>query len=155
MHVKQNIGYNKMDKTSTNLVDLPYEILFMVFKYLDNMNVLYSLSNTGNQRLDRLVKDETFTKTLNFIVKTSTNDVCPISDLLLNQFCVDILPKIDYNVKSIILDAGSIERILCAATFPNLTELTVFNLHVKFIFHHFIGKSIFLLYKKHAFVVFD
>ena len=81
------------------------------------MNVLYSLSNTGNQRLDRLVQDETFTKTLSFIITTSTKDICPIHDLLFNRFCVDILPKIDYNVKFLIFDAESMERILHAATF--------------------------------------
>jgi hypothetical protein len=144
MHVKQNVGHNKMDKSSTNLIDLPYEILFIILKKLGNMNVLYSLSNTGNQRLDRLVKDETFTKTLNFTNAPSAKDICPIPDLLFNRFCVDILPKIDYNVKSLIFDARSMEHILRAATFPNLTKLKVFNLNEKVLFHCFKGKPLLL-----------
>jgi hypothetical protein len=125
-----------------NLVDLPYEILFIILKKLDNMNVLYSLLNLGNQRFDQLVQDETFTKTLNFVVTTSTEDICPIDDLLFDQFCVDILPRIDYNVRSLILEAGSMERILHAATFSNLNQLKVFNFNEKILSDYFTGRII-------------
>lgn len=132
-----------MDRSHMNLVDLPYEILFTIFKKLDNMNVLYSLLNLGNQRLDRLVQDETFTKTLSFVMTTSTKDICPIDDLLFDRFCVDILPRIDYNVKFLILEAGSMERILHAASFSNLTQLKLFNFDEKVLSHYFTGRIIF------------
>jgi hypothetical protein len=125
-----------------NLVDLPYEILFIILKKLDNMNILYSLLNLGNQRFDQLVQDETFTETLNFVMTTSTEDICPIDDLLFDRFCVDILPRIDYNVRSLILEAGSMERILHATTFSNLTQLKVFNFNEKILSHYLTGRII-------------
>jgi hypothetical protein len=133
---------NEMNKSNMNLVDLPYEILFLILKKLDNMNVLYSLLNLANQQLDKLEQDETFTKTLNFVMSTSTEDICPIDDLLFDRFCVDILPTIDYNVRSLVLEAGSMERILHAATFSNLTQLKVFNFNEKVLSHYFTGRII-------------
>ncbi len=131
-----------MNKSNMNLVDLPYEILFIILKKLDNMNILYSLLNLGNQRFDQLVQDETFTETLNFVMTTSTEDICPIDDLLFDRFCVDILPRIDYNVRSLILEAGSMERILHATTFSNLTQLKVFNFNEKILSHYLTGRII-------------
>lgn len=126
-----------------NLVDLPYEILLIILKKLDNMNVLYSLFNLGNQRLDQLVQVETFTKILNFVMTTSTEEICSIDDFLLDRFCVDILPRIDSNVRSLILEARSMERILHATTFSNLTQLKVFNFDEKVLTHYFSGRIIF------------
>ena len=126
-----------------NLVDLPYEILLIILNKLDNMNVLYSLFNLGNQRLDELVQDETFTKILNFVMKTSTEDICSIDELLLDRFCVDILPRIDSNVRSLIVEGRFMERILHATTFSNLTQLKVFNFDEKTLSEYFSGRIIF------------
>jgi hypothetical protein len=73
---------------------------------------------------------------------TSTEDICPIDDLLFDRFCVDILPRIDYNVRSLILEAGSMERILHATTFSNLTQLKVFNFNEKILSHYLTGRII-------------
>ena len=56
-----------MDMYSSNVgfLDLPNEILFLILKKLDNMDVLYSLTNVNNQRLDVIVQVEAFTHTLN------------------------------------------------------------------------------------------
>jgi hypothetical protein len=143
-HLKENVGYNKMNRSNLTFVDLPYELLFIILKKLDNMNVLYSLLDVDNQRLDRLVKEETFTRTLNFVITTSTKDILSIADSMLDRFCVNILPKIDYNVKCLILETGSLERILRAATFPNLTELKFFNCNEKIVSRYFTGKKILL-----------
>lgn len=134
---------NEMNKSNMNLVDLPYEILLIILNKLDNMNVLYSLFNLGNQRLDELVQDETFTKILNFVMKTSTEDICSIDELLLDRFCVDILPRIDSNVRSLIVEGRFMERILHATTFSNLTQLKVFNFDEKTLSEYFSGRIIF------------
>ncbi|CAM2730175.1 unnamed protein product, partial [Rotaria socialis] len=112
-----------MNQLNAGLLDLPNEILFIILKKLDNMYVLYSLLNVGNQRLDMIVQEKTFTKTLNFVVTTSFDDILSISDSILDRFCINILPKINLNVKSLILESGSMERILLAADYPNLVEL--------------------------------
>ncbi|CAF4459044.1 unnamed protein product, partial [Rotaria magnacalcarata] len=92
---------------------------------LDNTDVLYSLLDVDNQRLNTLVHDKSFTNTINFVLTTITDDVLSIADSILDHFCISILPKIDYNIKSLVLESESMERILLSADYPNLTELTL------------------------------
>ncbi len=127
-----------MHQSNIALLDLPNEILLIILKKLNNMDVLYSLLGVDNQRLDVLVREEAFTKSLNFILTTITDDVLSIADSVLDRFCINILPKIDYNVKSLTLESGSMERIL-AADYPNLTEIKLYNVNDYIILHHFTG----------------
>ena len=130
-----------MNQSNVSLLDLPNEILLIILKKLNNMDVLYSLLDVDNQRLDIIVREETFTKSLNFILTTITDDVLSIADSILDRFCMNILPKIDYNVKSLILESGSMERILLAADYPNLTELKLYNVNDHIVSYHFTGKK--------------
>ena len=131
-----------MNQSNVTLLDLPDEILLIILKKLNNMDVLYSLLDVDNQRLDIIVREKTFTKSLNFVLTTITDDVLSIADSILNRFCMNILPKIDYNVKSLILESGSMERILLAADYPNLSELKLYNVNNNIILHHFTGKKL-------------
>jgi hypothetical protein len=126
-----------MSRSNTTLFDLPNEILLIILKKLDNMDVLYSLMDVDNQRLDMIVREEAFTKSLNFILTTITDDVLSIGDSTLDRFCRNILPKIDYNIKSLTLESGSMERILLAADYPNLTKMKLYNVNDYVILHHF------------------
>ncbi|CAF3298665.1 unnamed protein product [Rotaria sp. Silwood2] len=130
-----------MNQSNVNLLDLPNEILIIILKKLDNMDVLYSIMNVGNQRLDNLVLEKTFTKTLNFVLTTSNDDIFSIDDSILNRFCINILPRIDHNVKSLILESVSMERILLAADYPNLTELKIFNFNEPIFARYFAVES--------------
>ncbi|CAF3387836.1 unnamed protein product [Rotaria sp. Silwood2] len=130
-----------MNLSNVGLLDLPNEILFIILKKLDNMDVLYSLLDVGNQRLKMIVQKKMFTKTLNLVVTTSFDDILSITDSILDRFCINILPKINLNVKSLILESGSMERILLAADYPNLVELKLFNFNDKIVLHYFRGGS--------------
>jgi hypothetical protein len=94
-----------------------------------------------NQRLDMIVQEKTFTNTLNFVLTTITDDVLSIADSILDRFCISILPKINYNVKSLILESESMERILLATDYPNLTELKLYNVNDHIVSHYFTGKK--------------
>ncbi len=131
-----------MHQSNIALLDLPNEILLIILKKLNNMDVLYSLLGVDNQRLDVLVREQAFTKSLNFILTTITDDVLSIADSVLDRFCINILPKIDYNVKSLTLESGSMERILRAADYPNLTELKLYNVNDHIVSNHFMGKKL-------------
>ncbi|CAF1141202.1 unnamed protein product [Rotaria sordida] len=120
-----------MNQCNINLLDLPTEILLTIFKKLDNMDVLYSLFDINNQRLDNIIQENTFTNTLNFVLTTLTNDFLSISDPILDRFCTNILPKIHYNVKSLILNSLSMERILLVADYSNLCEIKIFNFNIQ------------------------
>ncbi len=131
-----------MRQSNVTLLDLLDEILLIILKKLNSMDVLYSLLDIDNQRLDILLREEVFTKSLNFILKKITDDVLSIADSTLDRFCINILPKIDYNIKSLILESGSMERILLAADYPNLTELKLYNVNDHIVLHHFTGKKL-------------
>jgi len=131
-----------MNRSNVTIVDLPNEILLIILKKLDNMDVLHSLWDVDTQRLNMIVQQKTFTNTLNFLVTTLTDDILSIADSILDRFCNNILPKIDHNVKSLILESGSMERILLAADYPNLTDLKLFNFNDEIVSRYFIGKKL-------------
>ncbi len=138
-HLKQSIN---MNRSNVRFLDLPSEILFIILKKLDNMDVLYSLLGVDNERLDMIVQEKTFTQILNFVLTTSTDDILTIADPILNRFCINILPKIDQNIKSLILESESMKRILLAANYPNLTELKIFNFNEKIVSSYCTGKEL-------------
>ncbi|CAF1473128.1 unnamed protein product [Adineta steineri] len=88
-----------------------------------------------------IIKEKTFTNTLTFVLTTITGNVLSIDDLIVDRFCINILPKIDYNIKSLILESQSMERILLAANYPNLTELKLYNVNDHIISRHFTAES--------------
>ncbi|CAF4048203.1 unnamed protein product [Adineta steineri] len=84
-----------------------------------------------------IVKEKTFTNTLTFVLTTITDNILSIGDLIVDRFCTNILPNIDYNIRSLILESQSMERILLAANYPNLTELKLYNVNDHIISRHF------------------
>ncbi|CAF3068167.1 unnamed protein product [Rotaria sp. Silwood2] len=130
-----------MHQSTITFLDLPTEILLIILNKLNSMDVLYSLLDVDNQRLDTIILDKAFTKTLNFVLTTPTNDVMSIADSMLNRYCINILPKIDHNVRSLILESESMERILLVADYLNLTELKLFNVNDYIVSHYFTGKK--------------
>jgi hypothetical protein len=129
-----------MNQCNINLLDLPSEILVIILKKLDNMDVLYSLFGLNNQRLDNIIQENTSTNTLNFVLTTLTDDILSISHPILDRFCMNILPRIHCNVKSLIVNSLSMECILFAGDYPNLSELKIFNFNVKIASRYFTGK---------------
>ncbi|CAF3466161.1 unnamed protein product [Rotaria socialis] len=126
-----------------HLLDLPNEILFHILKKLDNMDVLYSLLGINNQRLDNVAQEKTFTTILNFVSMSSNDDICSISGQILNRFYCDILPRIHYNVKYLILESNSMEHILLAGNYPNLTSFKLFNFNKEILSRYFLDDSLF------------
>ncbi|CAF4018121.1 unnamed protein product, partial [Rotaria magnacalcarata] len=105
------------------------------------MDVLYALLGVDNHRFNRIVLEKTFTERLNFVLTMSNGDIFSFDDIKLNRFCINILPKINYNIKSLILESISMERILHAADYPNLTELKIFDYNNQLFSRYFTGKK--------------
>ncbi|CAM4833083.1 unnamed protein product [Rotaria magnacalcarata] len=126
-----------MSQRDINLLDLPNQILFNILKKLNNMDVLYSLLDINNQQLHIIAQDKIFTNILNFVSILSTNDNSSISNRKLDRFCFEILPQIHHNVKCLILESVSIERVLHAVECPNLTQLKIFNFNKEIISRYF------------------
>ncbi|CAF5029204.1 unnamed protein product, partial [Rotaria sp. Silwood1] len=71
------------------------------------------------------------------ILTTLTDDIFSFNDSIINRFCTNILPQIHHNVKCLILDSLSMERILGVANYPNLTQLKLYNFSDKIVSSYF------------------
>ena len=121
-----------MNRSNVHLLDLPTEILLIILRKLNNIDVLYSLLDINNGRLDILAQEKTFSNILNFVHIDNMS--------LIDRFCVYILPRIHHNIKYFILEPVFMERILLAAVYPNLTELKLFNFEQQIASKYFTGK---------------
>ncbi|CAF2891372.1 unnamed protein product [Rotaria sp. Silwood2] len=79
-----------MEFSSVQLMNLPDEILMIILKKLDNVDVLYSLMDV-NTRLNQIVHDSIFTTKIT-LVKPIDQTLIQ-SDILLDRLCSQILPK--------------------------------------------------------------
>lgn len=130
-----------MKYSDAQLLDLPDEILMIIFNKLNNVEVLFSLMNV-NVRLDKIVHDYTFTNQITLIEQNgATNLGSPLSDKILDRFCLKILPQIHEKIKWFKLETISMERILLAANnYPNLHQLDIFIMNKNIDMHLFISK---------------
>jgi hypothetical protein len=85
-----------MEYSFTQLNDLPNEILMIIFKNLNNRDVLYSFIDL-NKRFDTIINDTIIRKKLTL---TSLNDSSyPFTDTIFDRFCLQILPKINDKIQ--------------------------------------------------------
>ena len=127
-----------MSRSDIHLLDLPDEILLIILKKLNNIDVLYSLLNIHNERLTTLAQEKIFSNILNF---ASSDSISSMDRRKLDRFCIDILPRIHFNVKCFILEPGSMERILLlTADYLYLTELKLFDFQQEIALYYFTSK---------------
>ncbi|CAF0836722.1 unnamed protein product [Adineta steineri] len=122
-----------MNRSNAHLLDLPDEILLIILKYLNNIDVLYFLFDINNERLNILAQEYIFSNILKF-VSIDNNSI-------IDRFCIDILPRIHHNVKCFAFDSVFMERILLATDYPNLTVLTIFQFQQEIAANYFTNES--------------
>ncbi|CAF4065283.1 unnamed protein product [Rotaria sordida] len=117
-----------MNYSCVELNDLPDEILLIIFKELDNLELLYSFQGV-NERLNKIIHDTIFTSRLSFL-KWSLNECINKfpPHIILNRFCSQILPKIHMKIKWLDIESESMKDILYAADYPNLYALGLYNI---------------------------
>jgi hypothetical protein len=139
-----------MKDSCVGLNDLPDEILLIIFEKLNNIDLLYSLEGV-NQRLNKVVHSPIFTSHLNFVKCLPHNFIDLFScDMMLNRFCLQIVPEIRDKIKWLHLESSSMKHVLCAADYPNLDGLSLYNIDQKSALSLFIGK---ILYNSIVFAV--
>lgn len=83
-----------MDKsTGMSILDLSDEILFTIFNKLNNVDVLYLLIGV-NEKLDKLIQDVVFIRSLDFVTTLSDEENDSRINSILDRFCIDTLPQI-------------------------------------------------------------
>lgn len=128
-----------MEYSIVQLIDLPDELLLMIFKNLNNVQSLYSLMGINTQ-LDKILSDSIFTKELTLFTYISNNQICPLVDMVLDRFCLEILPKIHHKINFLNLESLSLERILLATDYSNLYGLGLYNVDKETTERIFTGK---------------
>jgi hypothetical protein len=136
-----------MNDSTVNILSLSDEMLLDIYNKLDNMDVLHSLIGV-NRKLDRLARDITFTQSVDLLTILSNENNDSIKKSILDRFCFDILPRIQYNIQSLTLDSLSIDRVFRSGNYSKLHKLTLLNLQYEMASHIFNGiSSYFSLFK--------
>ena len=128
-----------MEHSYIQLDDLPDEILLLIFKELLNIEVLYSLIDV-NDRLNRIAHDPMFTNHLSLMKYSSNVSIHPLSESMLNRFCLKILPEIYQKIQWLNLESSSMERIFLTRNYPNLTGLGLYHISIEKALSFFHGK---------------
>ena len=127
-----------MEYSPVQLLDLPAEILLIVFQKLEKFEILYSLMNI-NMQLDQIVRDPSIlTSQITLMKQTSLpQHTSPLPEIVLDRLCSEILPKIQW----FNLETSSMERILLAANnYSNLRQLDIFIMDIEIDMHLFHSK---------------
>jgi hypothetical protein len=127
-----------MNSLIIRLLDLPNEILLIILKKLDSINVLYSFIDIGVERLELLAQDKIFTNTIN-LTSTDSGHICSVNNSILDRFCIDILPQIQCSIRYLIVEATAMERLALTDDYPNLTKLKIFQFNKVVVSHYFTG----------------
>jgi hypothetical protein len=127
-----------MNSLIIRLLDLPNEILLIILKKLDSINVLYSFIDIGVERLELLAQNKIFTNTIN-LTSTDSGHICSVNNSILDRFCIDILPQIQCSIRYLIVEATAMERLALTDDYPNLTKLKIFQFNKVVVSLYFTG----------------
>lgn len=114
------------------------EILLTIFQKIPNVSLLYSLLGVS-KRLDQVLRDSTFTKSLTFFEDYSLAHVCFLNDEIMERFCSKIFPRIAPRIEWMNLEICSMERILLSANYPHLSGLGIYDVEEKDLLPFFSG----------------
>lgn len=124
--------------SSVQLLDLPDELLLLILKQLDDIEILSSFFGIGNSRLHRLIRHKTMPTHLRFPMNLLADSRL---DSLVERLTRHIFPRIHHRVQSLTLPIELLGRVLLRGHFPNLTELTLCNFRRDTSLHYFTGET--------------
>ncbi|CAF3118291.1 unnamed protein product [Rotaria sp. Silwood2] len=141
-----------MKYSYVQLSHLPDEILMIIFKKLHNISLLYSLIGVS-KRLNKIAHDSIFTNHLTLLrflpvplidfYTLPRYSVYPLSDTIVDRFCSQILVEIHNKIEWLNVEPFSIERILLATNYPNLSGLGLYNIQIENTVHLFSDETLF------------
>jgi hypothetical protein len=116
-----------MENFCVRLNDLPEELLLIILRKLQNVDLLYSLMGINSQ-FDRILNDPLFTTNLRFVTNSLDDVICPLSNEIADRFCFEIFPKIDDKIQSLTVESLYMEDIFRAGSYPNLCKLCLISI---------------------------
>ncbi len=133
---------NNLNKNDMNIVDLPNQILFNIFKKLNMIDVLYSFVDV-NQRFNRLVLDSFYIGDVNMTTIMDTTSLydqtCSIDGKVLSRISEKVLPRIDDQIYKLTAEEYSMKQTLLASNYPKLFALSLINFQEEILHEYLIG----------------
>jgi hypothetical protein len=148
------IEMNISKRNSLNLLDLPNEVLLIIVKQLNMVDVLYSLVDV-TERLDQLVLNRIYTRILDMTcvrMELLPDRVYSTDSHVCERICKNVLSRINHQVNELIVDQPSIKRVLHTTDYPQLHSLSLIDLDERSFLDFLKGNSsrfgfIFLIYQ--------
>jgi hypothetical protein len=134
---------NKFNKNDVHILDLPDEILLIIFEKLPIIDVLSSIVNV-NSRFFRLATDPLHVHDLDMTIKSLNGQISPNDIQALSRICQNILPHIHHQVHKLTVEQHSMKEILDAGAYPELHSLSLLNFEES-ILHEYLTSMIFEL----------
>jgi hypothetical protein len=125
-----------------NILDLPNEILLIIFNKLNMVDILYSLVDVC-ERFDQLVLDPIHIRNLDMTsmaMKSFFDRTYSIDNQVLDRICENILPRIHHQVNELIIEQQSMERVLHDLNYPQCYSLTLMDFQAETIHKYLTGK---------------
>lgn len=129
-----------MECSVIGIEDLPDEIIMKIWNKLSKIDVIYSFMGV-NKRFNKLVRDPVYTRSLEFI---KTNHLHALSNIMIDRYCSDILPKIHHLIEHLTIEPLYMERILRCVDYPRLCKLTFTTMRQDLAQRYFTGKIFFV-----------
>jgi hypothetical protein len=129
---------NSSDINNLNILDLPNEILLIIFNKLNKVDGLYSLVDV-NERFDDLVLDSLHIRnldTVNMIIKSHFDAAISNDNGVLSRICSKILPRIHHQLNELTVEQHSMKRILFTVNYPQLYSLSLVNFQEEILFQY-------------------
>jgi len=129
MNKLDELDMNTSNNNHLNILDLPNEILLVIFKKLNMVDVLYSLVDI-NERFNHLVLGPLYISKFDITtmaMKSFFDGTYSIDNQVLDRICKKILPRIHHQIKELTVEQHSMERILLTANYPQLYSLSLID----------------------------
>ncbi|CAF0976312.1 unnamed protein product [Rotaria magnacalcarata] len=133
---------NVLNNNDINILDLPDEILSIIFNKLKTIDIFYSLLGV-NHRFNRLSLDSLFIHHLDFAIERYRVHNLSVDTYILDKVCSKILPRINDKITKLTLDPFSTEHILSAVKYPQLHSLSLDNYQSHILLRHLKDGEIF------------
>jgi hypothetical protein len=138
----KKLDMNIVNNNCLNILDLPNEILFIIFNKLDMVDVLYSLVDVS-QRLNQLVFDPFYIRNLNMTsmkMKSFYDRTYSIDNQVLDKICKNILPRVCDQINELIVEQHSMKHILHTINYPQLYSLTLMDFPEEVLLNYLTSK---------------
>ncbi len=142
MNTLYKFDMNNSNDEYHNILDLPDEILFIIFKKLNTIDVFYSFGDV-NRRFNRLALDFLYIRHLDMTtfrsIKSEYDRISSIDAQILSEICVKLVPRIHHQVHKLTVQQDSIQQILHGGNYPQLYSLSLINFEQEILYQYLKG----------------